>query len=176
MEQKNEQPILESERLVLRLLTLEDAPKIQSMVSDKRVSEMTASIPHPYPDGAAAEWIATHSQNWQQGTKVNYGICLKSSKEVIGTIGLVLNEPGSAELGYWMGAEYWGQGYMTEASKTLLTFALNDLALNSVNARVLTRNSASSGVLLKSGFKHTVTEEGSCGSKFESLDYFEIQA
>lgn len=176
MGQQKDQPALHSERLLLRPLTLDDAPKIQIMVSDKRVSEMTANIPHPYPDEAAVAWINTHGANWQQRKQVSYGISLTSTQEIIGAMGLVLRDPAEVELGYWLGVDYWGFGYATEAAKRIISFGFNELGLNFVKARVLSRNPASGRVLLKSGFTHSRTEAGSCGSKFESLDYYECLA
>ncbi len=168
------QPHLESERLLLRPLTLNDAPDIQLMASDKRVAEMTANIPHPYPETGAVDWISQHGANWQLGKQASFAITLKSSQEIVGCIGLVLEDAKQAELGYWVGVNYWGNGYATEAAKRIIKFGLNDLSLNKILACRLSRNPASGKVLLKSGFTHCGTSEGSCGSKFESLDYYEV--
>ena len=174
-QQEKDQPELYSERLLLRALTLDDAPRIQVMASDKRISDMTANIPYPYPETGAVDWISTHASNWQQRKQVNYGISLTSIQEVVGAIGLNLGGSNDAELGYWLGASYWGSGYVTEAAKRIIIFAFNELELNCIKARVLSRNPASGRVLLKSGFQHSRTEDGSCGSKYESLDYYEIR-
>lgn len=171
-----EQPQLTSDRLLLRPLTLGDAPSIQIMASDKRVAEMTANIPHPYPETGAVDWISQHASNWQQRKQASFAITLKSSQEIVGCIGLVLDDSKAAELGYWVGVEHWGNGYATEATKRIITFGLNDLKLDKILACRLSRNPASGKVLLKSGFIYLSTSEDSCGSKFESLDFYEIAA
>lgn len=169
-----DQPQFETERLLMRALTLDDAPQIQKLVSDKRVSEMTANIPYPYLEGAAVDWISTHALYWQHRQQATFGIVIKSSDTVIGSIGLVWREPNEAELGYWVGLEYWGKGYATEAGKGIINFAFNNLAIEQIKARVLARNAASGHVLQKCGLVLTDTSAGSCGSKFESLNYYEI--
>lgn len=167
---------LESERLLFRELIAADAPHIQILASDKRVAEMTARILHPYPEGAAIEWIAKHESLRREYKEVNFAIILKSTQLIIGCIGLVLNENRDAELGYWVGVEHWGNGYATEAVKSIILFSFNELGSASIKARVLSRNPASGKVLLKCGLQQLETAAGSCGSKFESLDYYEIQS
>jgi RimJ/RimL family protein N-acetyltransferase len=171
-----QQPQLTSERLILRAFTSDDAPRVQVIVADKRISEMTASIPYPYPETGAIDWISTHEQRWLSRENVSFAVVLKSTNTIIGAIGLVFKESSEAELGYWFGVDYWGKGYATEAAKCINDFGLGALNFDTIKARALSRNPASRKVLLKSGFKHMSTTEGSCGDKFESLDYFEISA
>jgi len=171
-----EQPQLTSERLLLRPLTLFDAPQIQQMASDKRVAEMTASIPHPYPETGAVDWISEHESKWQQREQASFGVILKSSEKVVGCVGLILKGDKEADLGYWIGVDYWGKGYATESAKCIVAFGFDGLGLSKILARRLSRNPASGNVLFKAGFAHMGTSEDSCGSKFESLDYYEIRA
>ena len=169
-----QQPQLTSERLLLRAFTLDDAPRVQAIVSDKRIAEMTANIPYPYPETGAIDWISTHEKRWSSRENVSFAILLKSTDTIIGAIGLAFKESNEGELGYWLGVDYWGKGYATEAAMCINNYGLNALNFDKINARALSRNPASGRVLLKSGFKHTGTTEGTCGDKFESLDYFEI--
>jgi RimJ/RimL family protein N-acetyltransferase len=170
------QPQLTTERLLLRPFTLDDAPRVQVIVSDKRIAEMTANIPYPYPETGAVDWISTHEQRWLNQESSSFCIVLKSSGLIIGAIGLAFQAPKEAELGYWLGVDYWGQGYATEAAKSINAFGLNTLSLDKIKARALSRNPTSGKVLIKSGLHLTGTSEGSCGDKFESLDYFEISS
>ena len=169
------QPLLETERLLLRPLSLEDASRIQDLASDKLVSEMTANIPHPYPDDAASEWISGHQQKWSDREQANFAITLKPTNKIVGCISLEFKNANEAELSYWVGVEFWGVGYATEAVKKMISYGFSELTLHCIKARVLSRNPASGKVLLKSGLQFLETIEGNCGDKFESLDYFSIE-
>ena len=57
---KKEFPTLTTARLVLRACTLADAPDIQRLAADRDIASTTLRIPHPYEEGMAEQWIATH--------------------------------------------------------------------------------------------------------------------
>lgn len=174
------QPIIKTERLLLRPFTQEDAPRVQLLVSDKRISEMVANIPHPYPDGAASEWISTHHSGWEQGVRTHFAISDKTSNVLMGAISLVVVdpkiEPSEAELGYWLGVEYWGHGFITEASQRVIKLGFDELGVGCIYARCLSNNPASGRVLEKAGFIHTGQRAGMCGDKFASIEHFELLA
>ena len=172
------QPNLESARYLLRPFTPEDAAKVQVLAADKRISDMVSNIPHPYPDGAALEWISSHVPGWDKGVQASFAIIDKTNHELRGAIGLTISsiETGTkeAELGYWLGVDYWGQGIVSEVCQRIVHFGLHDLNIDRIHARRLSSNPASGRVLEKAGLKHTGTAEGTCGDKFASLDYYEI--
>ena len=172
------QPSLDTKRFLLRPFSLEDVPRVQLLVSDKRISEMVANIPHPYPEGAALEWIVTHRPEWEKGRQASFAIIDKVTNELRGAIGLSMKvtdgEKEEAEIGYWLGIDYWGQGVVSEACQRIVEFAWDDLSLDRILARRLSSNPASGRVLEKAGFVHTGTEKGNCGDKYTSLDYYEI--
>ena len=167
-------PRLTTDRLILRELTPADAPQIQKMAADKRVSDMTASIPYPYPENAAVEWIAKHVGDWQEMKSLTLGVDALESG-LIGAISMEFQQDDKAEIAYWIGVDYWGKGFATEVVKCMVDYGLKQRNLSLIQARVLSRNPASGKVLLKSGFVKKDTSERSCGSKFESIDYFRIQ-
>lgn len=141
--------IIATERLLLRPFTQDDAPAVQRLVSAYEIAENTLLIPHPYPDGAAAEWIAKHGK-----TANNHIFAIALDDEAIGAIGLdVQPDHDRGEMGYWIGVPYWGRGYMTEAARGMLGWAFESLSLNRVFAQVFTRNPASGRVLQKIGMK-----------------------
>lgn len=151
-----EQPTLRTPRLVLRPFQPSDARAVQQLAGAAAVAEMTLNIPHPYPDGAAESWIATHRPAWDDGTDAAFAIAAPDG-ELRGAIGLRLNrDHRRGELGYWVGQPFWGQGLATEAVRRVLQFAFEELALNRVQASHLPRNPASGRVMQKVG----MTREG----------------
>lgn len=59
-------PILRTRRLVLRSFSLDDAPEVERLAGAREVAA-TTSLPHPYPEGAAQEWIGTHGPGFDRG-------------------------------------------------------------------------------------------------------------
>lgn len=58
-----------------------------------------------------------------------------------------------AEVGYWIGKKYWGQGYVSEAVKLILEFGFKKLKLHRIQARCFAVNKSSERVMVKAGFK-----------------------
>jgi ribosomal-protein-alanine N-acetyltransferase len=152
------QPILETERLTLRPFQLSDAEQVEKLAGDKQVASTTLNVPHPYPEGGAEEWIATHESKYLEGKGVAYAITLKNSGELIGCISLaILVEHNQAELGYWVGVPYWNKGFCTEAGRTILEYGFKTMGLNRIHASYLIRNPASGRVMEKLGMLHEGT-------------------
>lgn len=114
---------------------------------------MTLNIPHPYEDGMAETWIATHGPAFNREEMVVFAIA-PADHSLVGTISLRL-EPRHrrAELGYWIGLPFWGRGYATEAGTAILAYGFGALALNRIHATHLVRNPASGRVMEKLGMQ-----------------------
>lgn len=152
------QPVLETKRLNLRPFSLEDAGEVQRLAGDRDVAATTLLIPHPYPDGAAETWIRSHPDLFQTRKNVVFAITRIEDQQLVGAIGLVVQSlHDRAELGYWIGKPYWGNGYCTEAARAILAFAFNDLELNRVYAHHMQRNPASGRVMEKLGMRFEVS-------------------
>jgi len=152
------QPILETERLILRPFQLNDAETAQTLAGDKQIAATTLTIPHPYEDGMAETWINTHQETYNQGKGVTYAITLKETNELAGAISLMrIDENHQAELGYWVGVPYWNKGYCTEAGKAILEYGFETRELNRIHACYINRNPASGRVLEKLGMSHEGT-------------------
>ncbi len=146
---------LKTKRLLLRPPTMDDAPSIQQLVSAHEIALNTLLIPHPYPEGGAAEWLSRQGKNPNDHT---FAITLRKRRDLIGAIGLeVKPEHDRGEIGYWIGIPYWGLGYMTEAARAVVGWAFEELALNRIFAQHFTRNPASGRVLQKIGMRHEGT-------------------
>jgi len=152
----NQQPTLEAKRLVLRPFTLADAADVQRLAGDRAIAATTGgNIPHPYEDGMAEEWISGHQEKYEKGDAVHFAIVLRCDNSLIGAIALTVSQDATrAELGYWMGKDYWGQGYCTEAARPVVQYGFEVLKLNRIHACHFGGNPASGRVLQKIGMTY----------------------
>lgn len=145
---------LKGSRVRLRKFTLADGPTVQALAGDPAVADTTSTVPHPYPDGAAEQWIATHENQFQQGKAAIYAIVTLADQALIGSIGVSLHPAHRrGEIGYWIGRPYWNRGYCTEALHLLLGDCFSRLELNRVYAHHFARNPASGRVMQKVGMQ-----------------------
>lgn len=148
-------PILRSPRLVLRPFEAADAPRVQRLLNDEDVAKQTLTIPHPYPDGAAAEWIAKHDAWRAAGKQVIWAITREGA--VVGAMGLhMVAAHHRAEVGYWVAREAWGQGIATEALRMVIAHGFDVMGLHRIEAHHYPENPASGRVMEKAG----MTREG----------------
>jgi RimJ/RimL family protein N-acetyltransferase len=142
-------PVLETERLTLRAPCHEDAKAITRLVNERRIAENTARIPHPYGIADARHFIG--AVNRQEG-EASFVIIRDGA--LIGGCGVEPRED-TAEIGYWLGIRFWGQGFATEAARALIDHAFEDLHYEALEAGARVSNPASRRVLEKCGFQWT---------------------
>jgi RimJ/RimL family protein N-acetyltransferase len=148
-------PAMETKRLRLRPFTPDDAPEVERMAGERRVSEMTLNIPHPYPPGLATEWIASHAPAAAEGSFYCFAVELKASGTLLGGIAITPTARfRRAEIGYWLGIEHWNQGYTTEAARCIVAFGFEHLGLVRIQATCYPRNPASAKVMQKIGMAY----------------------
>lgn len=146
-----EVPRIETDRLLLRPFVFRDAERVRRLAGDPAVALMTDRIPHPYDEGLAEAWIATHAE--LVASRRSLPFCIELEEEgLIGAVGLEL-EPDHrrAELGYWIGRPYWGVGYATEACRSVVSYGFREMGLRRIYGRHLAENHASGRVLEKVG-------------------------
>lgn len=164
------QPELRTERLLLRPFTPGDAPAVKELAGDRDVAATTRLIPHPYEIGMAEAWIATHADKFQRGEFVTFAIVARNEGNLVGAIGLVLNQKHDrGELGYWIGKPFWGLGYCTEAARAVVRYGFESLALHRIYANHMTRNPASGRVMQKIGMR----QEGQLRQHLKKWGQFE---
>lgn len=149
---------LRTTRLALRPVSLDDADEIETLVSERDVAATTASIPHPYPKGGAAEYIRHDLSKFQRGASVQFIARTLESGTLIGAVGLAIDtQHQRAEIGYWIGKPFWNSGFCTEAAEAVLDYAFRELGLNRVFAHHMTINPASGRILSKLGMQREAT-------------------
>lgn len=129
----------------------EHADAVQRLASDPDVVA-TTNLPEPYPDDGAEQWIDYVRPRHEAGDELAFAI-LKDDGPLVGVVGLVDVTGETAELGFWIGKPFWGNGYATEAAREAVRVAFDDVGVDRVFARPLQRNDASRRVLEKLGFE-----------------------
>lgn len=144
-------PTLETARLKLRPYAEADIAELLPLIGTREVAATTLRIAHPYTEQDAKDFLKLAEEPgrlWLAAT-------LRSDGRQIGGIGLRIDEQHQhAELGYWLGVPYWGQGYATEAAGEMLRYGFEDLKLHRIFASHFKHNPASGRILVKLGMRH----------------------
>ncbi len=135
----------------LRELVESDSQRVAELINNKNVLEQLKDfIPYPYHESDAECFINLVAADSMQ---VHFGIEVDSV--IVGVIGLVLQNDVyrlSAELGYWLGEEYWGNGIMSWSVKEMVKLGFNEHNLLRIYSTAMEYNNRSQRVLEKSGF------------------------
>ena len=143
--------MLETTRLRLRPYSEADVAELVPLIGAREVAATTLRIPHPYTEDDARGFLLME----QEPDKLWLAVTLRSDRRQIGGVGLRIDEQHqNAELGYWLGVDYWGEGYATEASRELVRYGFRDLKLHRIYASHFQHNSASANILKKLGMRH----------------------
>ncbi len=148
--------VLETERLILRALKLEDAPNVfKNWASDKEVAKFMRWNAHTDIQ-VTEEWMKVCEELTSDKTRYEWGIILRESNEPIGSIGAFINaeEPSRYEVGYAFGKKYWGNGYATEALISVIDFLVNTVGIRYFICSHAKENPASGAVMRHAGFKY----------------------
>lgn len=154
-------PVLETPRLMLRRLTMRDAQDIFAYSRDEEVARHVLWNAHRsiFDTRAYLKFIL---RQYREGQPSSYGIVLKSTGRVIGTIGFMSysEENSTVEVGYSLARSAWNQGYMTEALRAVLRLSFQEMRIHRVEAQHEVDNPASGAVMRKCGMLHEGTLRG----------------
>ncbi|QQE13496.1 GNAT family N-acetyltransferase [Planctomycetota bacterium] len=167
----------ETDRLVIRQFSEADAPKVFEMLSDEEIAR-NAGAPWPYEMKHATGWISMHDDLFKKGETLPYAIEVKDTEELIGCVSLnnMYTPNGPGDLGFWLGRNYWGNGYATEAAKCMIEIGFQTLGLNKVYTFCLSGNVGSEHVLKKCGLirEGVLRQQMPRGGKFIDMIYYGI--
>ncbi|UFH33243.1 GNAT family N-acetyltransferase [Chryseobacterium sp. C-71] len=157
---------LETERLILREIVLEDVEAFFAMDSNPEVVKYVGI--QPLTDiSQSAEMIKSIRNQYTENGIGRWAVIRKEDGKLVGWSGLKLikeinNHQNIHDLGYRFTPEYWGKGYATETSIAVLNYAFNEMKLDQVFAYADVENDISNHVLRKLGFeeKETFIDEG----------------
>ena len=145
--------VLETERLTLRKPTLADVKAIARLANDRRIAENTRRLPHPYEQDDAAHFVKTVAANG-----ANTVFLIEHHHTPVGVVGIDWRQPETPELGYWLGVDYWGRGFGTEAARAAIDFAFEEFAIAQMVSGARIVNPASRNILEKCGFQWSGVE------------------
>ena len=144
-------PTLETKRLRVRPYSEADIPELLPLIGTREVAATTLRIAHPYTEQDARAFLELA----KEAGKMWLAITLLSDGRQIGGIGMRIEEQHRhAELGYWLGVPYWGQGYATEAGREMIRYGFEQLDLHRIFATHFAHNPASGNILRKLGMRH----------------------
>jgi [ribosomal protein S5]-alanine N-acetyltransferase len=147
-------PELSTERLLLRRITMEDAPEIFFLRSDQTILQFLSKEPAANIK-EAEDFITRINNDIDNNDAIMWAIVLKEyPSKAIGSICFwrMLKEHYRAEIGYVLDPEYWRKGIMKETILKTLDYGFSTLGLHSVEARINPHNNASASLLESTGF------------------------
>ena len=145
--------LIETSRLYLRPLTLEDVKDVYAYAKDPQVSKYVTWDTHT-TQAQTQEFIQNYAfKKYAEGELEPYGIVLKRENQVIGTVGCSWQrkKDNIMSMGYALAKEYWGQGLMTEAAQALMDYVFESQKPYLIMAWCISENKASSQVMQKLG-------------------------
>lgn len=141
-----------TDRLVLTTPTLAHVPDIARLANNQRIYEVMARLPFPYTE-ADARFFVENIVPSQDET------CYAITRDGVfmGIVGLTYDGDSAPQLGYWLGEEYWGRGFATEAACAVVA-AAKAAGVPALRSRALASNAGSRNVLRKAGFAEIAHE------------------
>ena len=145
---------LQTPRLILRKLVIDDAEDIFAYASDPQVTTYTSWETHQSIDDTYKYLNDFVFELYRSGKGMDWGIVEKESGKLIGTCGLyveTIHRRGT--LGYDLAKPYWGKGFITEAAKVAISFGFHVMQLQRIQAICEVDHGASARVLEKVGMQ-----------------------
>ncbi|MNB88906.1 putative ribosomal N-acetyltransferase YdaF [compost metagenome] len=152
MSYNNVDRTISTERLLLRLFTSSDAAEVARLCNNYNIFKTTMYLPYPYTLEDALSWIDRHAANFDAKLSYEFAVTDKLTGALYGAI--ALSHSGKfnhGELAYWIGEEFWGNGFATEAAEAMVKFAFEDRLYHKVFARYFSSNAGSGKVMEKVG-------------------------
>ncbi len=147
--------VLETERLILRRYSLQDAPAMYAnWASDPEVTRFLTWPPHASVE-VSLQVLRQWEKSYESADTYHWALELKRTGEVIGDLAVmrVDESVAEAELGWCMGRRWWGKGLMPEAGRAVLGYLFRQAGFNRVCAKHDVENPKSGRVMQKLGMQ-----------------------
>lgn len=147
---------LETERLILRRITKEDADEaFNNWTNDPKTTRYVTWKPHGIVENTK-KLFEIWENEYQESHTYRWVVEVKELNQIIGTIDVVHKSirDKTAEIGYCYGSKYWSNGYGTEALTKVIDYLLNEVGFDLLEAKHFITNPASGKVMEKAGMKY----------------------
>lgn len=161
--------VFETNRLVLREATLENAPLFYELNNDPQVIQYTGDPPFASIQ-KAREFLSSYIPCYDRYGMGRWTVTTKKDERVLGWCGLKWHpEDGAVDVGFRLMRKYWNQGYATEAASGCLMYGFEALGLEKIIGSAQRENTASIRVLEKMGMtrKFEYEEDGFSWLRYE---------
>ena len=160
--------MIKTERLTLRRFEITDADSMfHNWANDAEVTKYMRWHPHKDVDetrGILQEWI----NGYNDENSYHWGICFNDG-ELIGSIGVIVTDiDHKAEIGYCIGRNWWGKGYVSEALRAVIDYMFTNTDTERIEACHAVENIASGKVMINAGMVY----EGFARNKFKGINGF----
>jgi ribosomal-protein-alanine N-acetyltransferase len=147
-------PIIESERLILRQVTLEDAPDFFACQSDPDVFRYAGRSEETSLE-SAQHMLNILFKRHQEQTMLSWAIVLKENLRFVGRFQIEewSDENHRAAVGYLLCKQYWGKGYATEVLLAAIAYLFEQTTVNRIDTFAWSENIASTRVMEKAGMR-----------------------
>lgn len=168
---------LETERLILRKMTMDDAADMFEYASDPEVTRHSTWNTHQTLHDTR-QFLQYMIANYEAKQVSSWGIEHKRDGKFIGTGGFIYWRPehNRSEIGYALSRAYWNQGLMSEAVAAMVRFGFEEMGLNRLEARCNVDNIGSERVMQKVGmtYEGTIREQLLVRGHYESVKLYSI--
>lgn len=149
------QSIIKTKKFILRPFKKTDAVSLTKYANNKKVScFLTGFFPSPYLLKDAEDFIEINIQETSKENPRFFTFGIEVKGEIVGSIGVYFSKVNrSAEIGFWLGEEYWGKKIMTNVIKEIVKYCFSKLNLHRIEAKFLVANTASKKILEKNQFE-----------------------
>lgn len=165
----------------LRELSIEDAMDISHLMT-YNISKSLWQVPYPYTVENSLNFINSSQRDFKSLKALNFAIQYKNNENVNRLVGIISlknidSDKKNANVGYWIGEQYWGNGIATESVALVINYAFSVLGLEEIYAYVYSENKASIRVLEKNGMtkKGEVNEYNKMSGSYERTTKYVIQ-
>lgn len=167
-------PSLQTERLLLRPFTLDDAVDYWPLLREPQVLRYTGEQPVTDLEGVREVLRSRPLADYEQHGFGRMACVERASGRLIGFSGLkYLDDLDEVDIGYRFVPEAWGKGYATESARPLLAQGLQQLGLRRIIGLVMSQNQASARVLVKLGLR--LEKQISVDDHEQPLDLYAIE-